>query len=219
MELAATLEDRPRVLLTSSSHVYAPVSRQSPQIDETAPTVPRRGYGRTKLAAEAEVCRAVDELGCDAVITRSFQHTGPRQNPRMMLPEWTRQFALGGSEPVRVHNCDTYIDLSDVRDVVRAYRLLVERGRRAAVYNVGSGRSRRTGDVLEVLRNLADPKRPVLELHPGVKQDPIANISRLVHCTGWHATIPLETTVSDTLAWWRERESRSAGHRRSCRES
>lgn len=202
MELAASLPSRPRVLFISSSHVYAPVSRQSPKIDETAPLGPRRAYGRTKLLAEGEVRRAIDELGCDAVVARSFPHTGPGQNPRMMLPQWARQFAAGRSEPVEVYTLDAQIDLSDVRDVVRAYRLLVERGRRGEVYNVGSGVSRRSGDVLKLLRSMADPARPVVELHPGFKQDPIADTARILHCTGWRARVPLETTVSDTLTWW-----------------
>lgn len=204
MELAGRLASRPRVLFTSSSHVYAPVPPESPKIDERAPLDPRRGYGRTKLAAEAVVRRAVERLGCDAVIARSFQHTGPRQNPRMMLPEWARQFALGGSEPVKVRSLDARVDLTDARDVVRAYRLLLEHGRRGEVYNVGSGVSLRSGRVLELLREMADPRRPIVELQPGPKQDPIADVSRLVRCTKWRATIPLETTVSDTLTWWCE---------------
>ncbi len=204
MELAASLSSKPRVLFTSSSHVYAPVSPQDCRVDETAPLGPRRAYGRTKLLAEGEVRRAIDELGCDAVIARSFQHTGPRQNPRMMLPQWARQFAAGGSEPVEVYTLDAHLDLSDVRDVVRAYRLLVERGRRGEVYNVGSGVSHRSGEVLELLRRMADPARPLVELQPGFKQDPIAETSRILRCAGWQARLPLETTVSDTLAWWQQ---------------
>ena len=203
MELAAALPLRPRVLFSSSSHVYAPVPPDSPRVDETAPLGPLRGYGQTKLLAEGEVRRAIDRDGCDAVIARSFQHTGPRQSPRMMLPHWARQFAAG-RRPVEVRTRDAYIDLSDVRDVVRAYRLLVECGVPGEVYNVGSGVCRRTGEILELLRNRADPQRPVVEQFPGRRQDPIADITRLVQRTGWYATIPLEDTVSDTWTWWRE---------------
>jgi len=202
MELAASFRWRPRVLFTSSSHVYASVDRRSPRVDEDAPLGPKGGYGRTKLAAEREVRRAVDERGCDAVIARSFQHAGPRQGPRMMLAQWAEQFACGGTEPVRIHTRDAQIDLSDVRDVVRAYRLLAEHGRRGEVYNVGSGVSHRTGDILELLHGMADPGRPVVEILPGFKQDPIADITRLVQATGWRAAIPIEQTVADTLAWW-----------------
>jgi GDP-4-dehydro-6-deoxy-D-mannose reductase len=122
----------------------------------------------------------------------------------MMLPEWTRQFAAGGSGPIEVHTLDAWIDLSDVRDVVRAYRLLVERGRRGGVYNVGSGVNRRCGEVFELLRDMADPGRQVIQLHPGRKQAPIAETTGVARDTGWRATIPLETTLSDTLAWWRQ---------------
>ncbi len=202
MELAAALPWRPRVLFTSSSHVYAPVSPEAPKVGETAPLGPRRAYGRTKLLAENEVRRALKQHGCDAVIARSFPHTGPRQNPQMMLPQWARQFAVGGSRPVEVHTLDAQLDLSDVRDVVRAYRLLLGRGRRGGVYNVGSGVSRTSRHVWELLRNMADPTRPVIELRGGFKQDPIADTARILRCTGWRARIPMETTVSDTLAWW-----------------
>ena len=209
MELAVSLPSQPRVLFISSSKVYAPVSPESPKIDETAPVDPQRGYGQTKLLAEGEVRRAIEQHGAEAVIVRSFQHAGPRQDPRMMLSQWARQFVTGGSGPAEVYTCDAHLDLTDVRDVVRAYRLLMEKGRPGETYNVGSGVSRRSGDVLELLRRMADPQRPVVELRPGFKQDPVGDISRLVQCTGWHARLPVERTVSDTLAWWRAFESRS----------
>ncbi len=203
LELAARLRPRPRVLLTSTSHVYAPVPPELPRVDEDAPLGPERGYGRTKLAAEAEVCRAVERGLCDAVIVRAFQHTGPRQNARMMLPQWVRQFAAGGSQPVEVYTRDAHIDLTDVRDVVRAYCLLMEHGECGGVYNVGSGINRRSGDLLAILHDMADPRRPVVELRPGFKQDPIADTTRLVNLTGWSPEITPEQTVADTLAYWR----------------
>ncbi len=203
LELAASLPSRPRVVTISSSHVYAPVSAAAWQVDETAPLGPLRGYGQTKLAAEAEVRRAILQQGIDAVMVRPFQHAGPRQNPKMMLSHWARQFAAG-SGPIQVQTCDAFVDLTDVRDMVRAYRLLAEHGRGGEVYNVGSGVRRRSGDVLEVLRRLADSSRPVVESRPGVKQDPIADTARLRQATGWQPSITLETTVADTLAWWRD---------------
>jgi len=211
LELAHSLATRPRVLFASSSHVYAPVSAESPKVEETSPLGPWSGYGRTKLAAEMEVRRAVAEHGCEVVIARSFQHAGPRQNPRMMLPQWARQFASGESEPVKVQTCDARIDLTDGRDVVRAYRLLMERGRPGEVYNVGSGIVRRSGDILQMLRRMVDPGRPIVELHPGLKQDPIADTTRLVRCTGWQTQISLEKTVAETLAWWQQAETLAEG--------
>jgi len=205
MRLAAELPGRPRVLAISSSKVYAAVPPEAPPVDEQAPLGPWRAYGKTKLAAEAEVRRAVEQSGVDAVIARSFQHTGPRQGPEMMLPHWCQQLVAGGRGPIEVYTVDAFIDLSDVRDVVRAYRLLVERGARGEVYNVGSGVCRRSGDVLAMLQKLAGQVRPVVEIYPGQKHNPIAEVSRLAEQTGWRATIPLEATVADTLAWWRQR--------------
>ncbi len=206
LEAAAALVRPPRVLLASTSHVYAPTGESSPRVDEHWPLAPRQGYGRTKLAAEEAVRRAIAS-GLDALIVRAFQHTGPGQQPPMMLPEWTLQFARGGPEPVRVQTLDAWIDLSDVRDVVRAYRLLAVEGERGAAYNVGSGQSRRSGAILELLRQAAGVDRAVVELRPGRKQDPIADISRLVRRTGWQPRVPLEQTVADTLAWWQGQRS------------
>jgi GDP-4-dehydro-6-deoxy-D-mannose reductase len=205
LRLAASLAPSPRVLFVSSSHVYAPVDREKPRVDESSPLGPTQGYGQTKLAAEREVRRAVEQDGTDAVVVRAFQHTGPRQVEPMMLPEWVRQFAAGGGDPVEVHTCDAQIDLSDVRDVVRAYRLLAERGRRGEIYNVGSGVPRSSGDVLDILRELAAPDRPIDETQPGFKQDPIADITRLVRATGWRPLVSIDQTVADTLAYWRRR--------------
>ncbi len=202
LELAARLRPRPRVLFVSTSHIYAPVTLERPTVAEDSPLAPTQGYGMTKLEAEWTVAHAVASAGIDAVVARAFQHCGPRQSPRMMLSQWARQFARGAKTPVEVYNCDTYIDLTDVRDVVRAYRLLIERGERGAIYNVGSGVRRRTGDILQQLRDMADPGRPIVELRPGIKQDPIADISRLAGQTGWQPRIPLEQTIRDTLAYW-----------------
>jgi len=141
------------------------------------------------------------QKGLDVVIVRAFQHTGPRQNPRMMLPEWVSQFAAASREPVQVHTLDAHIDVTDVRDVVRAYRLLTERGDSGRIYNVGSGVSRRSGDLFELLRAMADPGRPVVELRPGRKQAPIADIARLAECTGWRPEIPIERTIADMWAY------------------
>jgi GDP-4-dehydro-6-deoxy-D-mannose reductase len=212
LEAAAALDWPPRVLLASTSHVYAATEESSPRVDENWPLAPRQGYGRTKLAAEAAVRRAIAS-GLDALIVRAFQHTGPGQRPPMMLPEWAVQFARGGPEPVWVQTLDAWIDLSDVRDVVRAYRLLALEGQRGTAYNVGSGQARRSGEILELLRRTAGVDRTVVELRPGRKQDPIADITRLVRRTGWQPRVPLEQTVADTLAWWQGHPSPSPSGR------
>src|SRR5690606_35431652 len=142
LELARRL-GRPRVVFISSSYVYAQAATpDSPPVPETAPLVPRGGYARRQAISEALVRHPVRDGG-DGLIVRAFQHAGPRQSPRFMLAEWCQQFASGAS-PVEIYNSEAWIDLSDVRDVVRAYRLLAERGAPGEAYNVGSGTAHRT---------------------------------------------------------------------------
>ncbi len=211
VELAARFDGSPKVLLVSSSHVYAPVSFESPEVDESLPVGPSRGYGKTKLAAERVALESAEKAGVPLVIARAFQHTGPRQSPRMMLPQWARQLVeletgkFGMDRPIEIYTRDARIDLTDVRDVVRAYRLLLEKGRPGEIYNVGSGYASRTGDLFDRLVGMADVDRPVIELHPGPKQDPIAVIDRLRRVTGWTPEISLEKTLAETLAYWRDR--------------
>ena len=203
IELAATLPRSPRVLIAGSGHVYAPVTSERPFVAEDSPLGPSTGYGKTKLAAEELTLRAVAGMGCDAILARVFKHTGPRQSSRLMVPEWAEQFARGGNEPVRVLCLNSVLDICDVRDTVRAYRLLMKHGERGGIYNVGGGIPRRSGDLFLALRQLAAPHRPFVETSPGRRQEPIADISRLTKLTGWRPEIPLQTTLADTWEYWR----------------
>ena len=203
LDLARSLPSPPRVLVTSSSHVYAPVTQDRPRVDEHAPLGPINAYGTTKLQAEERCLRAARQ-GLDVVIVRAFQHSGPRQLPKFMLPEWAEQFACPGNEPIRVITLDSYLDLSDVRDVVRAYDLLIKQGGRG-IYNVGSGVCTRSGDVFQQLLDLTGRTREVVESRPGLRQHAVADPSRLAADTSWRPRIPLRQTVADTLAYWQSR--------------
>jgi GDP-4-dehydro-6-deoxy-D-mannose reductase len=202
VRLAATLPSRPRVVFTSSSHVYAPVSSEAPTVAEDAPLGPRRSYGKTKLAAERAAGRLAFELGVELVIARSFQHVGPRQTGPMMLAEWIAQI-VAGADPIEVHSRRARVDICDVRDVVRAYRLLALQGEADQVYNVGSGTARTSGEVLDVLLAHLESPTAVRERDSAVKQDPIADTTRLQTATGWQPMIPIEQTVADALVWRR----------------
>lgn len=202
LDAALRLPSPPRVIVASSSHVYAPIDAARDVVAETAPLGPRSAYGKTKLAAERLAAERAAE-GLDVVVARFFAHTGPRQAPRMMLPEWAEQLARGGAEPLRVHTLDATVDLSDVRDGARAYRLLAQHGKRGQVYNLGSGVCRRSGDVLADLQRVAGTSREVVETRPGVKRGPIADLTRLREATGWQAEIPWEQTLRDTWGYWR----------------
>jgi GDP-4-dehydro-6-deoxy-D-mannose reductase len=201
LQFAESLPSRPRVLFVSTSHVYAPPTSADERCREDQPPRPKNAYGKTKLLAEQAVLDAVRAGRVDTVIARAFQHTGPRQGTRMMLPEWAAQLdAPGGAVVVR--NRDTWIDLCDVRDVVRAYRLLMTSGITGETYNVASGVPRRTGDILDALLAIDGRTHAIEETRPGVRFDPIADIQKLQAATGWSPMIPLEQTIRDV---WSER--------------
>lgn len=207
VEQLAALAAPPLLLLASSSYVYEPVPPRQPQVSESSPTNPQSAYGKTKLAAEQVVLSSNGTGGVPAIVARSFQHAGPRQEARMMLAEWASQLAVSSSAPLRVHRCDAWIDFSDVRDVVRAYRLLALRGSPGMTYNIGSGINRRSGDLVEELLRLAGSDRPVEELYPGHRQRAVAVINRLQQATDWAPEISLEQTLSDTLEYWQRRQA------------
>lgn len=209
LELARRLPSRPRVLFISSGHVYAAPAGGEPVVDENCVVAPTSAYGHTKLAAESLVRAYVADHGVDAVIARAFKHAGPGQSPRLMLGEWASAFARDSDEPISIRCLDSHVDLSDVRDIVRAYRLLVERGRRGETYNVGSGINRRCGDIFFRLREIAAPHRAFRETMPGWRQEAIADIRKLVADTAWSASIPLDVTLSDTLEYWRQKLNES----------
>ena len=203
LDLVTTLPQVPRLLLTSSNHVYAPVDTMDPVVSEEAPLNPESAYGKTKLAAETIVLQAIQSQQLQACIARSFQHTGPRQQARLMVPEWACQFARE-TETVRVQTLDSYLDLSDVRDVVRAYRAIMRQETSETIFNVGSGTAIRSGDVCELFQQRVTPRRQIEELSPGQRQHPIANISRLQQATDWQPVIKLAQTIEDTLGYWKK---------------
>lgn len=205
LELAASLPSNPRVLVVSSSYVYGKANPAAPRVDELTPLAPHRGYGKSKFAAEQLALAAVAAGKVDCVIARPFNHTGPRQTPEMMLPQWAQQFAADDRKPINVHTLDAWLDLTDVRDVVRAYRLLIEHGETGSIYNVGGGVMRRSGDVFRRLHDLAGGNREYHETMPGLRQQTIADCTKLHRATRWRPEIPLWRTIEDTLAYWQHR--------------
>ncbi len=99
---------------------------------------------------------------------------------------------------------NSHLDLTDVRDIVLAYSMLAEHGQSGGVYNVGSGRSVRSGDVLDLLLKRYDAGRQVNELSPGECYLPIADMTRTSSAVDWLPIIPLEKTVDDTMKYWTE---------------
>jgi GDP-4-dehydro-6-deoxy-D-mannose reductase len=176
---------------------------------ETAPLRPSNAYSASKAAAEVIALQYARSGALSVVATRSFNHTGPGQRTAFAAPAFARQIAdiSRGRQPavLQVGNLASRRDFSDVRDVVRAYRLLVERGRPGDVYNVCSGRSVSMREIVDDLIRIAgveieikiDPAR----LRPVDTPDIVGDNSLLRRDTGWQPLIPLRTTLEDLLTW------------------
>ena len=200
------------VLVTGSALVY----RQSTQpLAEDDPIGPVDPYGVSKLAQEMLALRA---RHVDVFIARPFNHAGPGQEASYSTSSFARQIAdieAGRAAAVlRVGNLESRRDITDVRDTVRAYVAIVERGRPARPYNVCSGNAYRVRDLLDALVRLSrvpitieiDPARLRPSDNPVISGDR----SRISSETGWTPSIPVEQTLEDLLDYWRSAVPRSS---------
>lgn len=195
-----------RVIIPSSSLVYAAADGPMP---EDHPILPASPYALSKLAQELVGLENAD--GPLALVARAFNHIGPRQDPFFAASGFARRIAdieAGRwKAEMQVGNLEAKRDLTDVRDTVRAYRAIAERGRPGRAYNVCSGRAVAIREVLEMLLARArvpisivsDPARYRPNDQPLVVGDP----TRIRTELGWTADIPLERTLDDLLEYWR----------------
>jgi GDP-4-dehydro-6-deoxy-D-mannose reductase len=196
-----------RVVIPSSALVYASADEA---LTEDHPLVPSSPYGLSKLAQELLGCRAIGD-GLGVTIARAFNHFGPRQDPWFVASGFARRIAdieAGRWEPeIAVGNLDARRDLTDVRDTVRAYRLILERAEPGRAYNICSGRAVVIRELLDMMRARArvpirvriDPNRYRPNDTPLLLGDP----RRIRDELGWVAEIPIERTLDDLLDYWR----------------
>ncbi len=203
-----------RAVVVSSGEVYGRVPAEALPVGPETPLRPLSPYGASKGAADLAAAQYRASYGLPLVRVRAFNHVGPGQDPRFVLPNVARQIARAEREgreavEVRVGNIDTRRDFTDVRDMVRAYWLLAERGDPDATYLACSGRSLPVRSLVEGLAPLA--RIPVTVIsdaglrRAGEQPDLYGTPDRLREDTGWIPEIPLETTLRDTLDWWRDR--------------
>ena len=192
------------------------VYRQSDgPLSETAPLQPTSPYGVSKLAQERLGAHATRENQQHVVLARVFNHLGPRQDDSFVTSAFARQIAeieAGHSAPVlRVGNLEARRDFTDVRDTVRAYELLLARGRPGEPYNVCSGHAYAVGELLATLMSFA--RRPITVLSDPALYRPsdqallLGDNTRLREELGWRPTIPIQQSLLDLLEYWRKRVS------------
>jgi len=213
----------PAVLVVGSAEEYGSVDPSEIPIGEDTPLRPSSPYAVSKVAQAALARLYGPAGGMKIVLTRTFHHTGPGRGEAFAESSFARQIAEieAGLRPavLRVGNLDAVRDYTDVRDVVRAYWWLLERGVDGETYNVCSGRGHTIRELLDTLLGLArvlveirvDPTRLRPSDVPALVGDP----SRLRSATGWEPRIALERTLLDLLESWRQRLGAPAASRRA----
>jgi GDP-4-dehydro-6-deoxy-D-mannose reductase len=199
------------VVVVGSAEQYSAIGQHDRPLREDAPTQPVTPYGVSKLAAEAAALEAHRLHGLPVVCVRAFNHTGPGQPEQFLVPGIASRIAAAEQhalDHVKIGNARAVRDFSDVRDVVRAYRLLAQFGVPGEAYNVASGRG---VQVEELARRLLAHARRALELRvddPELSRpvDPsvlVGDPAKLVAATGWVPDFDLDRTLVDVLAWAR----------------
>ena len=218
--LEAARMDAPeaKILLVGSADVYG-TGAPGQKLREDAPIKPMNAYALSKAAQDSLGELYATGYGLPILRTRTFSHTGPGQNPRFALAGWADQLArihagLVAAE-IKVGNLEGVRDYGDVRDVVRAYRLLLELGEPGEAYNVCTGHG-------HIMRRLLDSLCAIAGFKPTIVQDParvrsrdsdflVGDPGKLQAKTGWSPEIPIERTLEDLYREARERVRRESG--------
>ncbi len=201
-----------RILAVSSAEIYGAIDPSDLPVDEDTPFRPITPYAVSKITQDYLALQYFLAHKLQIIRVRPFNHFGPRQQPKFVVPMFAKQIAeieKGRQEPLmKVGNLRARKDFTDVRDVVKAYSLLMEKGTPGEVYNVGSGKSVEIQQILDILIGLSD-KKIIAERDDDLYReaetaDSYCNYQKLKDLTGWEPRIPLETTLKDTLDYFRE---------------
>ena len=211
LEALRELDYKPRVLFIGSGEEYGHILPDETPIKEDNVSRPGNIYAATKACQNMLARIYADAYDLDVMMVRAFNHIGPNQLPLFVVADFCKQVAeieAGNREPIiKVGNLSARRDFTDVRDVVRAYALLMESGRAGETYNIGSGHAIAIEDLLRCIldnssvdiRVEVDPEKlrpvdvPIIE----------ADTTKIYRETGWQPEIPLEQTIRETLDFWR----------------
>ncbi|MFC1576056.1 GDP-mannose 4,6-dehydratase [Candidatus Omnitrophota bacterium] len=198
-----------RILSVGSAEVYGPAKDNNTPLSEDTPLNPVSPYAAARVAQEEIAKKYVSDFGLQIVSTRSFNHIGPRQTDTFVVSSLAKQVIeakKGKRSKIVCGDLEVVRDFIDVRDIVRAYDLLVQKGKPGEIYNVGSGRAYKLREVLDMLFQRVGIKVPV-EVNPGLIR-PIENkvmvslCQRLEKTTGFKARYSISDSLSDILTYW-----------------
>lgn len=213
LEALTVVAPQARLLIVSSAEVYGKLKPNEIPVGEETPLRPATPYAASKVAQEMMGIAFAEAKGLEIIRVRPFNHIGPRQKPGFVATDFAKQIAsaeLGLKPPIiRVGNLDVERDFTDVRDIAKAYRLIIEEGQPGDVYNIGSGRAISVQKILDGLLRAAQieievEKDPALQ-RPAETPRVVANISRMRAVTSWSPERDLMQTLAEVMDDWRDR--------------
>lgn len=199
-----------KILIISSGEVYGLVDEENLPINEDAPLRPTNTYAVSKLSQDFLGLQYFLTYGLKIIRVRPFNHIGPRQAPNFVVSSFAKKIAeveKSNSNTIKVGNLESKRDFTDVRDMVKAYIMAIEKGEEGEVYNIGSGKSYSISEILEKLIKLSG-KEIKLEsdenlFRPLDNPETVADTAKFIKLTGWKTEINIDTTLQNTLDYWR----------------
>jgi GDP-4-dehydro-6-deoxy-D-mannose reductase len=212
-EAVRALDLKPRIQVAGSSEEYGQVFSNEIPMKETNPLRPLSPYAVSKVAQDLLAFQYYKSYGLRTVRTRGFNHTGPRRGDVFVTSSFAKQIAEIEKKKrppiIYVGNLEAKRDFTDVRDMVRAYWLALEKGVEGEVYNIGRGQAFSMQEVLDLLMSLSRAKMEVkvdpARLRPSDVPVLLSDSTKFVSLTGWRPMIPFKQTIVDLLNYWRER--------------
>lgn len=199
-----------RVLVIGTSDEYGSIKNNPASEDD--PLKPENPYAISKMCQE-KICQLyVKAYGMNIVMTRSFSHIGPMQEPNFVVADWAKQISeieKGTKEPaIRVGNINIEREFADVRDIIKAYMQLIEKGIPGEVYNVGSGRLYSLADILKKLLAFSNKEIRIQvdqqKIRP-VESDPVqCNYDKLFNLCGWKPEFNIDESLREIMGYWRD---------------
>ena len=211
LEAVRSLKVNPKILLVGSAEEYGKIINSFDAVKEIHNVCPSNIYAATKACQNMIGKIYSDAYNMYIVMARSFNHFGPKQAPIFVISDFCKQVAeieKNLKDPViKVGDITVSRDFTDVRDIVRAYSALIQKGIKSETYNVGSGKSIKIKDILKLI--LKESKCKIKVEQDEDKFRPVdiptiqADISKITITTGWKPQIEIKTTIIDTLNYWR----------------
>ena len=210
LEAVRNYSKESKILIIGSSDQYGPIKPEECPIKENKIQNPQSPYGVSKKAQE-EMCKLyVNAYNMNIVMVRAFNHIGAGQSKNFVVADFASKIAQieKGSEPVlKVGNLETFRDFTDVRDIVRGYALLLEKGKIGEIYNIGSGKEIKVSELLNKLVSMSKEKIKI-EIDPN-KFRPVdvplvvCDNSKIRKDTGWETKFFIDDTLREVLEYWR----------------